>query len=144
MIASVRTLTGRQLRDEYVARYGSPDELRRLARRRPKGPHIEALVWIETCEENPEFLDREVQHRVVHELEAEELDGLTGTRVRLWTLIEKAGETDLKGLREATDRDHKSISRDVNFLEAIGLVESRREGRHRIVRSLADRVEITV
>lgn len=139
-----RRLTGRSLRDEILERYGSVEELERRAE------EGDAVAWndladLRLFEEDPRRLGYDMTVTTIGTLTAEELDLLTPTRMALLNFLATADEPhNVTELAEALGRDKKNVSEDLDILEELGLVETRREGRERLSRPLGNDIHIVL
>lgn len=137
-----RAMTGRARRDQILARHGTRTRLERAALH--DAAAADDLWFMDLIDEDPSRLDDEFHTEDLFELESGDLSPLTPTRLRILSVLRQLGETDLNGLTAALHRDRKNVSEDVRLLESMGLIASRRDGRHKRMNLHGDRIVIQV
>lgn len=138
-----RSLTGRQLRDQILSRYGSREAIEGKA----KAGDVDAQdgLWnLQLIEEDASRLDEVMEVEDLIVLEHNDLSKLTKTRLALLSVLREMGETTLMELTEAVGRDQKNVSKDIAFLSAYGLVEAHRHGRHRHLSAAGNEIVVAV
>ena len=137
-----RSLTGRARRDRILAAYYDLAALESAARQDAEA--ADDLWFLDLIKDDPSRLDETFTLEDVFELESGDLSPLTPTRLRILDALRRLGESDLNGLTAALHRDRKNVSEDVRLLESMGLVASRRDGKHKRIRIQGDRILIQV
>lgn len=128
-------LNGAALREELVEKYGGREALEGKAAKGDAEAE-EDLMQLELFEKEPSRLKHEYTITTVHRLKEREIL-LTRPRLRMIACVSRAakarkplGVTDLaKRLR----RDKKNVSEDVQKLERLGLLRTKKEGQKKLV-----------
>lgn len=138
-------LTGRQLRDRILTRYGSRAGLKRAAAKKQDAEAREDLFQLRLFDENPRRLRDRMSVTTVSTLEPADLARLTPERLRLVNHIAKLTRpANLSTLVEDLGRDKKNISEDLRILEELGLLTLSREGRDLRPHLLGTEIHIVV
>lgn len=138
-----RRLTGRQLREQLLEKYGDRESIEGRAEAGDADAQ-DALFNLDLLDEDPRRLDRVMVVEDVHTLDRNDLSKLTETRLLILDALRELGEANLKQLTEFLQRDPKNVSRDVAYLESYGLIEAHRHGREKRLHAAGTEIVITV
>lgn len=136
-------ITGRQRHDRIVTKYGSREQLERLAAEEGD-PVIHDDLWtLDRLEEDPSRLDTVYHLETIIQLDPGELQQFTGKRLELLeTLAENEEPLNVTQLAARLDRDKKNVSEDLKLLEDLGLIERQRRGREKVAWPRANEIRI--
>ncbi len=138
-----RRLTGQQLKDHILHKYGDRESLEGHA----EAGDIDAqdgLFNLILFDEDPSRLDDEVMVEDIMVLDQNDLSRLTETRLRVLAALRQLGSANVKELTEYLHRDAKNVSRDVAYLESYGLIEAHRHGRDKHLHAAGNEIVIAV
>jgi DNA-binding transcriptional ArsR family regulator len=135
-------LTGARLRDRILERWGSRQELESEASAGDAQAE-EDLFTLDRLEEDPDRLEGMHERTIITVLEPEELARRTEKRLSLLDrLANEPQALNVSELARAIGRDKKNVSRDLELLETLGLVERIEAGREKLVRPSGSRISI--
>lgn len=137
-----RRLTGRQWQAAALERHGGRRGLEVAARDDPDA--ADALWMLERFEEEPTRLEETFEEETVWVLDPEDLQRLTPARLLLLDVIARNPDCSLATLVQEVARDKKNVSDDIRFLESIGLVASKPDGRRKRMRLAGHEIRIIV
>jgi DNA-binding transcriptional ArsR family regulator len=138
-----RQLTGRQMRDEILAKYGSREAVAKLAKKGDMEAK-DALFNLKLFEEDPKRLKLDFQLQDVLLLDEADLSKLTWTRLHILKVLRELGEANVKQLTAALKRDAKNVSEDVACLMEYGLVTGHRQGKEKLLQVSGNQIVIAV
>lgn len=135
-------MRGTELRDRILERWGSVDALEEEADA-GNGQAKDDLFTLERLEEDPDRLEGLHERTTITVLEPGELARLTEKRLDLLDhLATDQRALNVSQLAREVERDKKNVSRDLELLGAIGLVERIEQGREKLVRLAGTRMSI--
>ncbi len=138
-----RSLTGAQLQDHLLAKYGSRDEIE--GRAEAGDVDAQDALWnLDLFAEDPSRLLETMSIEDIVVLERNDLSKLTETRLALLDALRTMGDTTIMELTRAVQRDQKNVSRDVGFREAYGLVEAHKVGREKHISAAGNEIVVSV
>lgn len=138
-------LTGRQLRDRILAKYGSRSNLDSLASKKGQTEARDDLFQLRLFEEDPRRLRQRMSLTTVSTLSPEDVARLTPERLRLVNYI--AGQktpANLSRIVEHLRRDKKNVSEDLRVHEELGIVSLTKQGRELRPQLLGNEIHIIV
>lgn len=138
-----RQMTGRQMQDGILAKYGSPEAVTKLAKKGDMEAK-DALFNLNLFDEDPKRLKLEFQLQDVMTLDEADLSKLTWTRLRVLEVLRELGEANVKQLTAALKRDPKNVSEDVACLMEYGLVTGHRQGKEKRLQASGHQIVIAV
>lgn len=138
-----KQLTGADLRDAIMARYGDVDNIRKLAKK-GDAEAKDALFNLGLLKEDPRRLKLEMRIEDVLKLDENDLSKLTWTRLHVLEVLRKLGEANVKQLTAALRRDPKNVSEDVACLMDYGLVTGHRVGKEKLLQPAGNQILIAV
>lgn len=138
-----RRLTGRQLREQILERYGDRAHLEERAGTGDKEAQ-DALFNLRLLDEDPRRLDDQLSVEDLSVLDRNDLSKLTETRLRILEILREVGQTNVKDLTARLKRDPKNVSRDVAYLQSFGLIEAHRHGKEKHLSAAGTEIVITV
>lgn len=134
-------LTGRQLRDKILAKYGAVRALRAAAKK--DAVARDDLFTLRLFEEDPHRLDVEFQTTAISKLRPEDLQRITPERIRLLTfLAHRPRPLNMARLTEALSRGKKNLSEDLHVLEELGILTLTRRGRDVLPTVVGNRIRL--
>lgn len=138
-----RQLTGRQLKDSILAKYGDAEAVAKLAKKGDMDAK-DALFNLKLFEEDPKRLKLAYKIEDVLVLDEADLSKLTGTRLHVLEVLRELGEANVKQLTAALKRDAKNVSEDVATLMEYGLVTGHRQGKEKLLQASGNQIVIAV
>lgn len=138
-----RQLTGRQLRESILAKYGDAEAVAKLAKNGDMEAK-DALFNLKLFEEDPRRLKVGFHLQDVFLLGEADLSKLTGTRLHVLEVLRGLGEANVKQLTAALRRDPKNVSKDVATLMEYGLVTGHRQGKQKLLQASGNQIVIAV
>lgn len=138
-------LTGRQLRDRILARYGSREALENVARRKGENEAKDDLFHLRLFDEKPSRLLDRMAITTVSTLEPDDLGRLTPERLRLVNFIARQKRpVNLSQIVQGLRRDKKNVSEDLRVLEKLGILSLSKAGRDLRPQLLGNEIHIVV
>lgn len=138
-----RQMTGRQMQDGILAKYGSEEAVAKLAKKGDMEAK-DALFNLKLFEEDPKRLKLDFQVQDVLVLDEADLSRLTWTRLHVLEVLRELGEANVKQLTAALKRDPKNVSEDVACLMEYGLVTGYRSGKEKRLQPAGNQIVIAV
>lgn len=136
-------LTGSQLQERILERYGSREALEEAASVEGSSDAQDDLLTLELLEEEPDRLGEVFRIETVATLEPDEMARFTEKRLELLEALATAEEPlNLTELAEAVSRDVKNVSEDLEILADLGLIERIRRGREKLAHPVAGDIHI--
>lgn len=123
-------LTGQQLKNQILERYGSIERLVALAARKGMFEAQNDLTILREFEEDPTRLSLQTTVTTIASLSARDLERLTPERLRLLEVLTSRRDTpSLTTLSRRLRRDKKNVSEDLRLLTELKLVKVDRHGK---------------
>lgn len=138
-----RQLTGRQLKDSILAKYGTAEAVAKFAKKGDMDAK-DAVFNLKLFEEDPKRLKLAYKIEDVLVLDEADLSKLTGTRLHVLEVLRELGEANVKQLTAALKRDAKNVSEDVATLMEYGLVTGHRQGKEKLLQASGNQIVIAV
>lgn len=138
-----RRLTGRALREQILEKYGGREAVESQAE--AGDPDAKDTRFnLSLFDEDPSRLDEDVLVEEIHLLDQNDLSKLTETRLHILQPLQEKGETNVEDLTAHLKRNPKNVSRDVAYLESLGLIEAHRNGKENRLQTAGNEIMITV
>ncbi len=138
-----RRMTGRQLREHLLEKYGDREAIEGHADAGVADAK-DALFNLHLFDEDPSRLEDDIVVEDIVVLDHNDLSKLTETRLRILKTLRELGETNVKDLTAHLKRDPKNVSRDVAYLESFGLIEAHRHGKEKCLLAAGNEIVISV
>lgn len=136
-------LTGRELRSQILARYGTVEHLAQLASRKGALDAQDDLATLREFEEDPTRLSLSTVVTTIGRLATKDLERLTPERLRvLDVLASRRDAPSLTILAQRLRRDKKNVSEDLRLLTRLKLVTVDRHGKELLARPLGSEIRI--
>lgn len=128
-------LTGSTLREELIEKYGTQEALEAKAKK-GDAEAGDDLMQLSLFEKDASRLKHEYTITTVHRLHEKEIL-LTQPRLRMMNIVSKAARAQrplgVTELATRLRRDKKNVSQEVEKLEKLGFLRTRREGQRKLV-----------
>lgn len=137
-------LTGRAYKDRLLSEYGSLEALKKAAKTgntTAKADYADLQLLLE----DPKRLRVEFKISTITSIEASDLERLTPERLKLLAKLANLPSPVNVGILTASlGRDKKNVSRDVQILKELGLLDSIRQGRETLVQPMGNEIHISL
>lgn len=143
-IRITRRIRGRDEVEKALAKYGTRERVEEVARADPDSDANRWLLSLQLADEDPSTLDEWSDSTEVWELEPDDIRLLTATRMELLDKVMQMDHTSISDLQRAVKRDYKRVYEDIQILERLHTVETRKEGGRRIVRPVGQILHIAI
>lgn len=137
------SITGQELLDRIVAKYGSEEGLQAIVAKTRDNDVKEDFFTLGLFKEKPERLRLNWKTVEVSTLEPKDLELLTEKRLQLLdAILQTLTRMNVTRLANRMGRDKKNVSRDLAALEKLGLVQLQRSGRQAVPRPAGNVIRI--
>lgn len=137
-------LTGQAYKDRLLSEYGSLEALKKAAKKgntTAKADYADLQLLLE----EPKRLLVEFKISTISSLEPSDLERLTPERLKLLAkLANMPGPVNVGLLTASLKRDKKNVSRDIQILKELGLLDSVRQGRETLVQPMGNEIHISL
>lgn len=137
-------LTGQAYKDRLLSEYGSLEALKKAAKTgntTAKAHYADLQLLLE----DPKRLLVEFKISTISSIEPSDLERLTPERLKLLAKLTNLPSPVNVGILTASlGRDKKNVSRDVQILKELGLLDSMRQGRETLVQPMGNEIHISL
>lgn len=130
--------------EKALAKYGTRKKVEEVARTDPDSDASGWLLCFQVVEEDPSALDEWADSTEVWELGPDELRLLTSARMELLEKVMQMDHATITELQRAVQRDYKRVYEDIQVLERLHTVATRKERGRRIVQAVGQRLQIAI
>lgn len=137
-------LTGQAYKERLLSEYGSLAALRKAAKQGTTTAKSD-LADLRLLLEDPDRLQQEFKVSTISTISPADLERLTPQRLRLLAkLAAMPGPIKMGLLTSKLRRDKKNVSKDVQVLKELGLVDAVRHGRETLVQPMGTEIHISL